>query len=417
MIEIARADLDPGERERWRLALEGPAVVAWREPSRGVEGRLVASSLWIGAYAVSVANAGPSWMHVLVAVAWCVAVDGALRAYRESASAWPAGRFLRAWGYVEVEQDVLRLVPASELALEVRPAALGAGPRLVLRSRGWSTRLPLTLADLPRVAGLLERLDDGARPVPEGYRGSPLRLDGGAPRWRRRRMLRMLAWSIPLVIVASIAPSALRSLGPIAAELVVDEMLEGPLLADLSHDTNVSPPYLRASTRGLVRGDLGELALDGCSTSPWVVGPVTGYLELALSAPRMGPARPFALPGVGRPGQRDGLWARCTWEVDRTSGLFARVRMAWGYMVDGASTLERRALLTPAVVLDAIDVCRAEGEPLDLSPASLSHASAALARAVILRDMVADLSRHRGPTDCTMETAAQVPVEHVLDPG
>jgi hypothetical protein len=424
VIELAHGQLDPRDRERWREALSRKAAVARPTWRMEIEPLLFVALLWLAAYLATfgpLTGAVSRWaidaIRLVSGAAWIAVLVYSERMRRLRESAWPSGRFLFSWGYAEVERDVMRIVPMDELELDVRRRWPVVGrTQLRLCADRWSTDLFVDAPELVAVAALLDHTGRrGLVLAPEGYRDGQPTIDG--PRVAPRRVS-FRAREAALVAVVS-------ALGVLAPSTLPDDASSPPAAAHALGPEG--HPFRRAYVDALgwrpgdARPDVA-LHLEPCGPSPLVLDTVTTYLRMALDSPRLGPARPFALPFYALRPEPDRFWAECTWEVDPDSGLFRRTEARWGLDRGGVRRIERRAVLSSSDVLGVVTDCAPVAPRLAISPEGLALASSGLAMTTIFHDVMEDWAGPRPSSDaaallaCASEHAARIDVMHVRDP-
>ena len=338
-------------------------------------------------------------VRVLAAVATAACGRAALWMWRARDAKWPNGRFLYAWGYAEIEHDTLRAVPIGDLSIELTGSWRGVGPiRLRLSDEAWSTVMHVAAAELDGVARVLEtKADDFSR---AGYRDGVAKIEGAPARRRLSRARRELAWVCLIALIATGAPLALRFETRRALEPMHPVELTSNQRRSLVERTGLSETYIAAIAAPSVVAGEPRLAteIDGCSPRGIVVDTVASYLTLALTRPRLGPARPGALPVFPDRSSPTRVWARCAWQVDTRSGMFSHAEARWGLDVRGQRTVERRAIVDVGDVLDTIARCGGVDARLEVSPQGLAFASLHLLRATIARDLFAEPDAVLGAT-------------------
>ncbi|MFO0681272.1 MAG: hypothetical protein U0234_04435 [Sandaracinus sp.] len=167
--EHRRGALDERARARLDAALAEPPIFA--SPTSVAERELFAFGVWLGASSLVVLGAPARVAVSLAALALAFVARRAWVAARAARARWPEGRFLFRWGYAEVAGDVLTILPAE--ALDVEVIRRGPWPYAVaVRARdapGWDVRFLLPRPDeraVPRRAlsalGTLGASDEGA---------------------------------------------------------------------------------------------------------------------------------------------------------------------------------------------------------------------------------------------------------------
>jgi hypothetical protein len=413
VIEVARSSVDAREEARWAAMFARRPVVS--RPSEWVDPVLLwfVMLIWL---AMFIGSFGPweilqhPWRAMFVRIVGAVGAVGSLRATvrmsRASRARWPRGRFLYAWGYAEIDDDVARIVPIESLRTTLRPRWLGVGPlRMLLASNALSTSFHLDAAELARVADWMDagdasRFDDSSG----GYRATPRRIAGRPAPWRFPAIARELAWA-----------GAVAMLGLATSDVVAASAKATHHRAPRAHATR---PALRFLYEDALRGREDDLAfdLDACSPTRIVISTVANYLLLALDDPRLGPARPHALP-IFRASDTDArIWSRCSWQVARAQGTLDHVDLEWGLSLDDRVEVERRATIDASMVVGMVRDCRLFERTLGISPDGLARASASLARAVIDFDVLASRSPASVGDACIDTHARRIAIIDALHP-
>ncbi len=232
MIEVVRSRLDARERHRWERALAKAPILAERAPrARGPFLVAVTSACLTLAMLLLIAvdgawNRGELALGALTAGGLMLVGQVGAWMWREARSAWPSGRFLFSWGYVEVEHDRLRYVDARAIEPEITEEGV------TLRAGAWSTQFRgaidgsmLAPLGAPRIAG------DGYREGPWVVVGPDVR----APRLSRRT--RTIVWAVTIAALGAVAGHAARAARPRGA------MPHGNQASD------VAPPTARMPSR------------------------------------------------------------------------------------------------------------------------------------------------------------------------
>jgi hypothetical protein len=425
VIELVANRLSPSERARWHAIVEGSPLAAriwFADPAIRALGALVCSAAFLDSFE----GAGHGSLVTLVRLVGLGVVTFAtastLESLRAGASPWPNGRFVLAWGYVEIENGVLRAIPRSELTHEIRGRWLGVGRvRLRLRAGRWTTQMAIEPREAERiVTAWAEHAEDPPRAA-TGYRepARPRELTSGPPpRWTAPSFLGRLALALvvaPLALLFSppIEPSRTTAqVAPIASAPVVD-LRRGDYT-----------DHFAEALRSVPEADL-SVDLARCTPSQMMLGTIDSYLTLGLERRHLGPADLGAIPSFSRAAETPArIWARCTWVVDPETGMFDRVEARWGLRRDGASRLERRATIDVGDVTGALASCT---DGRSLSPRALARVSLTLTTLVIEHDIYGAAGAGRvfdegeGVADrdsgqCASRHAIAVPVRSV-EPG
>lgn len=419
MIELVASGTSPSERARWRATIADSPLAA-RISSADPVVRALGAFLCSAAFLVSLDGAGHGSLVDLVRVVGLGAVTFAIASTLESMRAgvgpWPNGRFVLAWGYVEIANGVLRAFPRSELRYEIRGRWLGLGRvRLLLRAGPWTTQMAIEPSEAERIsAAWAEHADDPPRAA-TGYRepARPRELTSGpAPRWTPPRFLGRLVLAIVVAPLALLwSPPVEGSPTTAAAAPVASASAPGPT-------PGVYTDHFAAALGSVSEAGLA-VHLERCTTSAMMAGTIESYLMLGLERRRLGPADPGALPWFTRGPERPArLWARCTWVVDPETGMFDRVRARWGLTRDGIRRLERRATIDVADVTSVV----ACSNGLALSPRAIAQVSLRLTTLVIEHDIYRPAGAAPLPVDdggdarCLLARAPAVAVRAV-EPG
>lgn len=398
MIEVDRRRLDAQARERWERLLAHPPILA--RPSPSIEAELIAFLLIIwGALFVATFDPlthAPPWGVVVARAVTAIAVLGLARAslwmWRARRAQWTNGRVLHDWGYAEIEHDVLRAVPMRDVSLELRGRRWGLGSvRLLVAVDGRVHTFHLAAEELERVARWLD--EGGARHAAleiASYRGGARRLEGARPARRMTTVRRELALVVAGTLVAVALPQAPEADAYTPAAPTAPAML----------------PVMLPVTSSYLPPGASALDLTGCSPSEVVVASVASYLTLALSTPRLGPARTAVLGSAARVSSPARPWARCSWQVDRRTGLLDRAEARWGWTRPDGRRVQRHALAPTEAVTAVIEGCRAVDGRLDYSPRGLAYASLRLLEETI----TSDVSPSRGRSVPGSPAAAQLSI-------
>jgi hypothetical protein len=431
VIELVRSQLSQRDRQRWDAALAEPPILArpwWIDPELAIFG----AALFVVPYALTfepwaITPLVEASLRSLAAAGWLVCVRASLFASRARSGAWPTGRFLYRWGYAQVEDGVLRLVPMHELACEIRGRTLGVGPiRLRLKSGGWSAALHLHADEVEHVATSLE--DAGLARLElltAGYRELPAPvLDGRRAPWRVPRAARELGLALVAGAMGVLLPSVVAS-SEATTERAPRVTLPAPAEAppDAPSTDGLRAPYAQA-----LRPREGELRpavsieLERCTPSPVVNASVAGYLELALTTHNLGVAHTFIPVLAPRPAMEARVWADCSWEVDPVNGTLLRAVARWGLSREGETLLERRAVVAIDDVIRIVDALRPSTREVALAPAGLASLSLLLMEGVIRRDVFEDGGAIAGDESALLDrrlvadAVAHVTVDRVRDP-
>lgn len=391
--------LDAAEKERWRALLAEPPLVhrpaVWLDPELAI---LVCAILVFVALLLATFDPlahAPPWLVLAARGVLAALMLACLRValfLRRAGSAWTNGRALHTWGYVEIEHDVLRAIPMADLELELRGRRLGVGPvRLTLHSGRWTRTLALAPAELARIA---QHLEAGVHAdlAQTAYRGGDRVLVGTAtPRRLSRR-----SWDVALVGLGT------------AVLLALPRLPEAPPTASAPVPVPVASSTVE---RPALSYDLG-----GCAPSYVVVSSIASYLALGLERRHLGPASTAPLAPVREhaAGTRV-LRARCTWQVDPSTGLFSHADARWDVMPPGGARSVARATVRTDDVLGVITGCERLPPRVRLSPLTLARASAALLQQTIALDLryAAEVPEASPALSlCVAERAQAVRVEH-----
>ena len=386
VIELDRERLDPRARERWRVALSRRPLVSHRAWRLEIEILVFALLLWSAPYVVTFSpwSAELAWgvdaVRALSAGVWLLLLRSALVARRRPA--WPEGRFLYPWGYVEIERDVMRVVPIDALKISVRGRRFPLDSVRLTMTEGDATKsLRVTADELP---ALLEATEEGTDTALDrttlGYREAPLPIEGPRAAWPLAAWRRELGWAALAAMVGVGMPHLL------GVDVVRPSRIAAPVVtASFRNEEGLRPAY--ASLLAW-RTDAFHVVTDlgGCSASPTVTRSVESYLEQALETPRLAPARPVSW--VAPLTATTQIRARCTWIVDPTQGTFAHADAQWNLQHHAEPLLRRHVSVSVDDVLSAMSSCGAER--LDVSPRALAEASGALLRALIATDAFID---------------------------
>ncbi len=404
MIQIERYRLDPRERDRWRDALAAQPIVSrrafWTEP----EVLVFVGLAWLAVVAVTF---GP-WLDdpspLAIGTLRVLATGAAVITFRAAfhmdvtrADGWPEGRFLFAWGFVEVEREIARIVPASELRIGVRPRRGLLPVRLVLGDAAWSTTIAIDTGELARVVAALGD-DHRLERIAHGYRDARPPIDGASEVWPFARPVRELAWAAPVCLAMTLAP---MRFGTERAPHV--EVARGPVVSSMPERDVLLFNLVRPEWATHLGGPNGEaieprVDFDRC-TGRRTTRVATDYLEAALRNPSVTwRGAPSTVPR-----DRATIWAQCTWRADPEHGTFDSVDVRWGIDRYGRTLRSRTAHILSSHVLDAIGRCRPDGEPVDVGPESLASRSARLAARVVLHDVMRDLPE--GGATCERDIA------------
>ncbi len=175
VIEVVRSRLDARQSHRWTVALAARPILADYAPSPARGPQLVAmASAWI-TLAMLVVVLGESAFPLRGATVGAVALAGCTLAvrtarwmWRQRRAAWPSGRFVFRWGYVEAEHDRLRVVEAAEL----QPVPTEHGGEIVVRHTDGTALHTFAIAPQQELdLDALARLGQSAPPLElGGYR-------------------------------------------------------------------------------------------------------------------------------------------------------------------------------------------------------------------------------------------------------
>jgi hypothetical protein len=214
VIEVVRRRLDARERHRWSEALARRPIASARPPAARGPQAVATACAAVYVAIVFVIAAGRAATAIGVGVIGALASGGAAlvalagaAAWRQYRSAWREGRFLFPWGYVEVEADRARYVPAAELDCAIE------GDTLIVRGADVDTTFD---ASEPRVRAALASLGapHPAR-VDEGYRDGPRAIAGAVIRGARvSPVTRMVAALLAAALAGAVAADLVPSVAP-----------------------------------------------------------------------------------------------------------------------------------------------------------------------------------------------------------
>jgi hypothetical protein len=439
VIELVRSQLDDREQRRWQAALAQLPIVARRRPRMDPELWLFGATLWIAPFVLTFERwSTPLWwvlvLRGVATAAWLLSARGALRSYLARGAVWPRGRFLFRWGYAEIDDDVLRVMPMQDLAHEIRGRFLGMGPiRLRLRAAGWSAALTLHADEVERVATALEETGTARVAIGhEGYRDATPAIEGPRARWRPPEAMREMAWAMAAGVLGVAIPATF-------VEAPTRQETPGAAHADGdAEDVRVEPPgeaIFREPYASAILPASGEawnpavlVDIGPCMDTADVASHAADRLRLGLASP----PRAAALGGLGMFGAPTGLprpyaaarvWASCTWELDYLAGTLARARALWGLDRRGTTVIEREAVVEVADVIRVIDECDLEGHGASVSPDGLAIASLTLLQGAIRRDLYESVGSDEEPPylsssvrPCVAQHIAEVAVTHRREP-
>lgn len=416
MLSIDRRSLAARERKRWRLALASTPIVARPRPPAGdlaALGLLVASGLLLGTI---VAELEGAWylaraLSVGLSITLAAAVRWWWREAGRSRDAWTEGRFLYAWGYVEIDGDILTLRPAAALSAVLHEAQ---GERAVLacETEAWASSFVLAAGEIDGVRARLARLGTEQAPlgVAHGYRdaaaGAPL-----PPLARGRRAIARAIEALGLVLfaLAVVAGTGLWS-------GAVRDVRDRPLT---SSETELQ---LGAEVLDVLRERFGATPAVDVDLSRCV--PRSGDAALTVMRRRVALpqalqilAPPFVLPGHlhtwSRTGARARLYATCSLRRLRHDiALDAR----WTLVIDGERVRERTATISADQALAARLACRRA--PLPGALATTLETTLLFGAAVVQQDVLrvprgVPVAVPREELSCMLDAAARWPVRVV----
>ena len=391
LIQIERQRLDPRERERWRERFASTPIIArpalWTDPELFVFFGLAWLAVTVVTFDHWLSDPSPlviGGVRILATAAAVMSFRAAFRMDTTRGAHGPQGCFLFAWGFVQIDCDVARIVPASELRIGLR-ARWGPMPiRLVLGDARWSTTFAIDTEELTRVAAALGD-DSRLESLDGGYRDGRPRIDGAPTRWPLFRTVRELAWAAPVCPSMTLAPAhfgadpAPKTLAASAAATSAPGVPFRSLLRPEWEEHLLGPGGVSIEP---------DVDFEDCAGAP-TVRATASYLELALSAPSLGSARNVR-PRTYRTGHAT-IWASRAWRVDPEHGTFSSVDVEWGLDRYSSTWRSRRATVGASHVLDAIERCRRHDEPIDVGPRALAERSARIATRVVLHDVMRDL--------------------------
>ncbi len=427
MIQLVANGASPSERDRWRVIL-ADAPLAARISFADPVVRAVGALRCCAAFLVSLEGAGHGSLAPAVRVvglgALTLAIASTLESMRAGVGPWPNGRFVLAWGYVEVTNGVLRAIPCAELTHEIRGRRLGLGRvRLRLRAGRWTTSMAIEPSEAERIVTAWAEHADDPPEAATGYR-EPARAreltSAPPPRWTPPRALGRF------VLAIIIAPFALLLSPPVEHSGATGMAAPVASAPGPGPTSGVYTDHFAEALGPVPEANL-SVHLERCTMSEMTARTIESYLMLGLERRRLGPADLGAIPSFTRRAETPAnLWARCTWVVDPETGMFDRVRARWGLTRDGVPRLERRATIDVRDVTGALASCT-HGPAL--SPHTLALVSLMLTSLVIENDIyrgagaevvdegedTGDLDARR-PERCMLGRTAAVTVRTV-EPG
>lgn len=220
MIEVVRRRLDARARYRWHVALAQEPILADPAPPPARGPRLAAMTSAFVYVAMVLVILAEDAFAIGRGVLWALTLGGvalvgrrALWMWRDQRSRWPSGRFLFRWGYVEIEHDTLRYVPAGELTCAIEQTDLGV-TGVSVRAGSWSAwfGVPADEDDDALGAALARVGEPQPALLVDGYRDAPWVVEGSRAHARLSPLARDAAWVLAAALLGAAAAPSLAAM-------------------------------------------------------------------------------------------------------------------------------------------------------------------------------------------------------------